>query len=423
MNKRIIAMLLASCIFLVFLCIPMMASAVGTVIESDESNIESDVDDGAAEDTENLENYIEKTSNGTMPFNVDAQSVIVLEAKTGQVIMEQNADEQMDVAGTVKLMTALVLMEMMEKGNFLLEDQVSISTTASKAGGMSAFLGSGETYTVEALMRAMMMVNANDAAIALAEKAAGSQDGLLAKMNSRASELGISPVFVNVTGHNADGQRMSARELGVIAQTLVKFERVMEWSKLYTDVIQHPNDRQTELTNPNRMVRFYEGCDGLATGSNKNTNYCSVITAERDGVRYIAIVLGAKNSTERFDISKQLLDYAFANYTPVTVIEAGKGVARDVPVEGGAKKSVHGIAGESLSLVIEKGSEGQIEKIPSLFNETLQAPVLQGDQIGELTIKMGNKEIKKIPILAAEDIESSSFTANLERIINDFIHR
>lgn len=359
----------------------------------------------------------------TPPIPIDAPSAILMEAKSGQTVMAQNADEAYDVAGVTKIMSALVLMEAVDNGGLRLEDSVVISPAASKSGGMSAFLGSGESYPVETLFKAMMVVNANDAAIALAEKAFGSQEGMLVKMNEKAKSLGIAPVFVNPTGHNADGQLMSARDAAVIARALCKYPKIFEWSKVYTSEIAHPGDRKTELTNPNKLVRFYPGCDGFATGSVGNKSYSGVVTAERDGMRYIAVVLGAQNANKRSDVAKAMLDYAFANYVPINAIEKGKGIAKDIPVTGGSQKTVHGIAGEDLTLLIERGDEARIDKKVVLDKEILQAPVQADQVLGKLVIGLDGKELGQVPIVAANAVEASDFGSSLRRAVLDYLRR
>lgn len=357
------------------------------------------------------------------PIPLDAPHALLMEAKSGQVVMAHDADEAVDTAGVTKIMSALVLMEAVENGALRLEDTATISPVASKAGGMSAFLANGESYPVETLFKAMMVVNANDATIALAEKTFGSQEGMLVKMNEKAKNLGLSAVFVNPTGHNAAGQSMSARDAATIARELSKHPKIFEWSCIYTSDIVHPGDRVTELTNPNRLVRFYQGCDGFATGSVGNKSYSGVITAERDGIRYIAVVLGAKNANTRSDVAKAMLDYAFANYVPINAIEQGKGVAKDIPVLGGTQKTIHGVAGEDLTLLIERGDEARIVKEVSLDNEVLQAPIKMGDRIGTLTVRLDGKELGRVPVCAASDVTASDFASSLRRVVLDHLRR
>lgn len=357
------------------------------------------------------------------PFEIDAAAAILIEAKTGQVILEKNADEQLDLAGTIKIMGALVIAREMEGGLYDLSTPVQIGDEAVRIGGMSAFLSRGATYSLEELIKPMMMICANDAMAALAQQSAGSEQAFVEKMNQAARELKISPVFVNATGHKAEGQKMSVREAAVISRELVQYPQLLQYSGIYMDELSHADGRITELVNPNRLVRFYTGCDGLMTGSTSQAGYSGAFTAQRDGQRYIAVIAGAKNNAQRSELAQQMLEYAFANYTTVVVMEEGTGVARDVPVEGGTERSVHGAAGEDCALLIRKGEEGQISKEPVLYEETLTAPVCEGDKIGEIVVKKNSEIAAKVPIVAAKTIEKASIKRSLRLFALDFLRK
>ena len=358
-----------------------------------------------------------------MPFEVDAKAAILVDATSGQVICEFNADEQFDIAGASKVMSMLVLAESIEDGLLSLSDKVNVSTTATNTGGMSAFLEHGEDYIAEELFNAVLTVNANDATLALVEKAFGSQNGLLKKISEKSKELGIAPNFVNVTGHNASGQAMSAREAAVIACELAKYDTVLSHGTSYSDTIEHPSGRVTELVNPNKLVRFYQGCDGFATGSSSGSGYSGVFTASRSGQRYITVVIGARNSNTRADIAKKLLDHAFANYESILVIEEGKGVAKDIPIDGGVQKTVHGVASQGLSILTKKGEASQITKTSELLEGELKAPVVKGDVVGYLVINKGDVLLKRIPIVAFNDVEKASLYRNFTQLLLDYLRR
>ena len=357
-----------------------------------------------------------------LPFAVDSSAAILVDAATGQVIFEKNSQEAYDVAGMAKILSALVVAQALEQGEITLEQQVQISQTASRTGGMSAFLTSGASYPVSDLYKTMMMISANDATIALAEAISGSEEAFVARMPKKAAELGASPVLVNATGHKAAGQKMSAQDAAKIACALVKYPSALERSAVYMDYLTHAEGRETELVNPNRLVRFYEGCDGIATGSNSESGYSGAFTALRGSDRYIAVVIGARNANQRSEIAKKLLDYAFANFRSVIVMEKGKGVAKDVPVSGGMKKTVHGVAGESFSMLLAKTAEENLEKEVVLFEE-IEAPLEEGQQIGELIIKSGGAEIARIPVVASEAVAKASIGTGFRLIMLDWLRR
>ena len=357
-----------------------------------------------------------------LPFAVNARAAILVDAATGQVIWEKEADAQHDVAGMTKVMSGLLVAEALERGELSLESSVPVSAAAAGTGGMSAFLSRGESYTVEELYRAMMMISANDATVALAEAISGSAEAFTARMQQRAQELSCGAVFVNPTGHKAQGQTMSARDAAKIACELVKYPSALAYTSIYSGVLIHPGGRETELVNPNRLVRFYSGCDGLSTGSNSTAGYSGVFTARRGTDRYIAVIIGAKNTNERAETAQKLLDHAFANYQSVVVIEEGKGVARDIPVLGGQKKTVHGVAGEGFSMLLAKGETGQVEKEP-VVPDSLEAPVEQGEQIGELVIRKDGAEIARVPIVAYETVEKATIGSAMRTLMLDWLRR
>ena len=356
----------------------------------------------------------------TLPFEVNAKAAVLMDAASGQVIYEKNADELYDVAGMIKLMSALILSEAIESGTLSLTDTANVSSSAAGLGGMSAFLAAAQSYSVETLFKCMLMISANDATVALAEKLVGSSEAFVARMNERAKQMGLSSVFTSPTGHRATGQGMSARDAAKIARELSKHSTALMYSAIYMDELIHADGRRTELVNPNRLVRFYSGCDGLATGSN-SSGYSGTFTAERNGTRYIAVVIGASNSENRSAIAQKLLDHAFANYESVVVIEKGKGVAKDVPIDGGRKKTVHGVAGETLSLLLKKGEAAGISKEVEVTEE-LTAPVEAGQKMGELIVKLNGVELARVPVVACETVEKATIASALRLIWLSWLH-
>lgn len=357
----------------------------------------------------------------TLP-ETDAQAVILVDAASGTVVYENNADTLYDVAGMSKLMSVLIVAETIDSGTIAVEDSVTISKTAASTGGMSGFLEYNAAYTVDELFKAMTMISANDATVALAEYICGSSEAFVSRMNERAKAMGLSCTFTSPTGHKAQGQQMSARDCAAIAAELTKYPTVLAYSSIYMDKLTHAGGRETDLVNPNRLVRFYTGCDGLATGSGGSGGYCGTFTALRNDSRYIAVVIGSQNADSRSAAAQKLLDHAFANFESVVIVEKGKGVARDVPIENGRHKSVHGVAGEELKLLIEKGAASQVEKEVTLY-ENLTAPIEEGQQIGEMTVTLSGKEIARIPVVAYERIDEASIFNCARDIWLDWLRR
>jgi D-alanyl-D-alanine carboxypeptidase (penicillin-binding protein 5/6) len=186
------------------------------------------------------------------------------------------------------------------------------------------------------------------------------------------------------------------------------------------DRMVHPGGRETELVNPNKLVRFYNGCDGLATGSNNESGYSGVFTAKRGESRYIAVVIGAKNNQTRASIAQKLLDHAFASFKSIKLVEGGKVIAQNIKVTGGDKSVINGIAGEDYALLARKGDEKQLKKMP-VVTENLTAPIKKGDVVGELVVTSGETELARIPILAAEDVVSVDFASSFLRLVNNWL--
>ncbi|MBQ9299909.1 MAG: D-alanyl-D-alanine carboxypeptidase, partial [Clostridia bacterium] len=246
------------------------------------------------------------------PIALTAPSYLLMEADTGTVIFEKNADEQRPVASVTKLMTILLLLERIEAGQLSLTDTVTVSKTAAAATGSTALLDAGASYPVGDLLRATVVASGNDSATALAEHMAGTEQAFVQLMNEKAASMGLqNTVYINCTGLPAQGQHTTARDVAAIARAVCAYPLYFENSSLWLSQIKHPSGRVTDLTNTNRLVRFYQDCDGLKTGSTNEAKYCLAATAQRNGMRLIAVVLGADTSQHRFDDARAMLDYGF----------------------------------------------------------------------------------------------------------------
>ena len=380
-GKRILAWILAACTLLA------IAGCGGTQQTSTEP-VQEDAEQSA------------------LPFEVDSPSVILMDAGTGTVLGEKAADERIQPAGAAKAMTLLLIAEAIDDGHLKLEEEIQISDNAAKATGTRAFLDQGAKYSVETLLKSICVASANDSSIALAEKISGSTDVFVAKMNERAKELGATNTnFVNLTGIAEEGAYTTARDLALIAKELVTHKQILKYTSIYLDEIQHPEDRVTELANPNRLVRFYGGADGLCTGSSTESKYNGVFTAKKGELRLIVVVLGAQNSNTRFEDAKVMLDYGFATYNQIVAVKKGELVRKNVPVDSGMPKTVNLIAKEELRIIVQKGEEKQLKKeldIP----ETLQSPIQAGEKVGTLNVSIGDRQIAQVEVTCEEEIQT-----------------
>ncbi len=348
-------------------------------------------------------------------FEANAKSYILIDAGSGDVLAEKNADEQLPCASVAKVMSILLFMEAEETGRLSLSDTASVSDHAASMGGTQAFLDVNSTHKVEDLLKAAIVCSANDATVALAEKAAGSEEAFVEMMNKKAGALGISTTFVNATGLG-DEQKISARDAATICQQLVKHDLFYKWSGIWMENYVHPDGRETEMVNQNRLVRYYEGCDGIATGSSGAAGYCIAATVKRSGGRFIYVALGAPNSSTRFDNAKAAFDYAFAGFTAKTIVTEGQKLGSDLAIAGGTMPFIDVYAGQGFSTLIEKGKEATLEKELVLL-ENIAAPIEKGQVLGYLRILLDGTEIGRVDVVAGDVVAERNFSNAFKRIL------
>ena len=356
------------------------------------------------------------------PMTLPCVSAMLLEPESGQIIFEVNADEKRPVASVVKIMTILLTVEAEEAGRLSLTDPVSISENAAGMGGSQVLLDPGETQTVDALLKSAIVGSANDAVVALAEHIAGSVPLFVDRMNERASQLGMKDTwFVNATGLPAEGQHTTARDVARMAAELVKHPTYFRYSTVWLDEVVHNSGRTTTLTNTNRLIRLYDGCDGIKTGSTKEAGYCMAATAVRGGMRLIAVVLGAPSGSERFDAARQMLDYGFAGYRRYPVAEKGARIRGELPVRGGRADSVALELGEDLTLLLKKGEESLVSLEPSL-PEAIDAPVDRGERVGSVDVLLGERLVARLPVVEADEVPGQRFWDGWRRVKQNWFY-
>ena len=354
------------------------------------------------------------------PMTLTAPSAILLEADTGAVIFEKNADERRPVASVTKLMTLLLVLEKLDEGSITLEDKITVSPAAAGQPGSQAFLDAYAAYPLKDILKATIIASANDGAVALAEYIAGTEDSFAALMNRRAEELGLENThYVNCTGLPADSQYTCARDVAVISQAVTKHPTYFTYSSTWLDSLTHPSGRTTDLTNTNRLVRFYKDCDGLKTGSTNEAKYCLSATAERNGMRLIAVVLGVPNSQTRFDEARAMLDYGFSAYTHVQAARKGDLVGVAVPVRMGARDQVDAALENGLSLLLRVGDQNKLSFEASLA-ESIPAPVHAGDPLGTVQVLLDGKVIARIPAVAAQDVRLPGLLEGFYRLVENW---
>ena len=347
--------------------------------------------------------------NSASGLNFECKSAILIEAETGSVLYEKNADAALPPASVTKVMTLLLVMEAIEDGRIKYDDKVRASQNACSMGGSQIYLEENEEMSVEELLKSVIIASANDAAVALAEYVAGSEASFVEKMNQKAKELGMkNSCFENTNGLDDTTQNhlTSARDIATMSRELIKYPKITEYSSIWMDTIRNG---EFGLTNTNRLVRFYKGATGLKTGSTSKAGFCISATAKRDGMTLVCVIMGAPSRDIRNAAATSLLDYGFANYGIYT---ANGETIEEIPVLKGSKASVK--AGyKGYQSVLNKSEQAKVERhieIP----DTLDAPVKKGDVVGSVVYKIGDKVIASNDILAQEDVAKLDvFTAFL----------
>lgn len=397
--KKLIAFILALCL-ISGICV----SAKESVTVSSECDI-SDIN--VPLDSTSVNAAIGQT------LDIKAKSVVLMEPNTGKVLYESNSDEKLPPASITKIMSLLLVMEAIDRGDITLETVVTASEHACSMGGSQIWLEPGETMTVNDLLKAAVIASANDACVALGETVAGSEEGFVALMNERANELGMTNThFVNCTGLDAEGHLTTAYDVAVMSSALIKHDLIKDYSTVWMDTLR---DGKSELVNTNKLVRFYEGTTGLKTGTTSTAKYCLSATAERNGLELVAVVMAGESSNDRFGGAKKLLDYGFANYN-YSSIDAGLEENTELKVIKGTEKTV-GIKPQStLDVLLPKSASGKIER-KTVLSENVTAPVKKGDVLGTVTVTLDGEQLGEIPLVANEDVERLTFGVTLGLIL------
>ena len=345
-------------------------------------------------------------------LGLNAKSAILMEESTGNILYESNPDERLPIASVTKVMTMLLIMEAVDSGKISLDDMVTVSENAMSYGGSTMFLETGEQLTVNDMLKGIAVASANDGCVAMAEHLAGSESAFVDMMNEKAKKLGMENThFMNTNGLDEDDHYSSARDVAIMSRELMKHETIFNYTSIWMDTLR---GGKFQLANTNKLIRFYDGANGLKTGSTSKALCCLSAAAKRNDMQLIAVVLGAPTSAERFASAKSLLDYGFANYAVNTQITAGAEVQK-IAVEKGVDKEVGVVAGDSCSTLVKKGQEDNITKEIKI-DETITAPIEAGQKIGTMTISRDGEVIADIDLNALSAVEKKG----IGLIIKDF---
>ena len=330
----------------------------------------------------------------------EAGSAVLMEKETGTVLYEDHAHDKLEPASVTKVMTLLLVMEAIDSGRLKLDDMVTVSARAASMGGSQVYLKEGEQMTVDDMLKAVAVVSGNDAAVALAEHLAGSESAFVERMNQRARELGMEDTnFLNCTGLPAAGHLTSAYDIALMSRALIGHAKIREYTTIWMDTIR---DGQFQLANTNKLVRFYEGCTGLKTGSTDSALYCLSATAERDGMELIAVVMKSPTSAQRFESAKSLLNFGFANYTLLDI--QPDAAIPPVEVSLGTLDQVQPILGQGSRILVDRNELNEVTTELRL-TDNVEAPVEQGQKLGEMVVSVGGQERQVIPLVADQAVE------------------
>lgn len=388
------------------------------------NNKESDTLNNKNATTENTDTNGENINNDDAidtSLIPNATAGILMDATTGEIIFEKNKDEQVAVASMTKMVAQIIILEQIEAGKIKWNDIVTASATASGMGGSQIYLTTGEKMTVEDMMKGISMASANDATVAMAEFIAGSEVEFVEMMNTKVKELGLKNTFFkNCTGLDEDGHYSSAYDMAVIARELLKHEKILEFSSVYEDYLREDTDNKFWLVNTNKLVRFYEGADGLKTGHTDAAKYCLAATAKRDDLRLIAIVLGEENSQVRNSETMSLLDYGFNNYK-IEILKTTDDIVKEISLDKATSPKISLVPLNDIAILSKKSADTKKYAYDiKITNNNL--PLKIGDEVGKIIIKDSNNEkIKEEILTVTENVDKLNFLELFGKTITDMM--
>lgn len=349
-------------------------------------------------------------------IEVNAKAAVLMDASTGEVLYSFNENEKLYPASVTKIMPLLLFMEAIDNGKIALTDTVTTSPTAASKGGSQIWLKEGEQMTVDELLRATAIASANDACTALGEHIAGSEVGFVKMMNDRAKELGMNNTnFVNCSGLDDDTTEhlTTAYDIALMSKELLSHERIKTYTTVWMDSLRNG---ETQLVNTNKLVRFYSGTTGLKTGTTSKAGHCLSASAERDGLHLIAVVMGADNSTDRFEGAKAMLNWGFANFETVTP-QIDSSLFGEVKILRGVEESIRPIITGVRPITLKAGDKSQLKTEISL-SESVEAPVEKNQTLGTVILKIADKEIARYNLVSENFVEKTNIGHIMVRFLS-----
>ena len=365
----------------------------------------------------------ESTSSNTQTetsFHVDAPCALLMEASTGTVLFEQAADEERAPASVTKVMTLLLIFDALASGQISLNDTVSVSEHASSMGGSQVFLETGETQTVETMIKCIAVASGNDAAVAMAEYISGSEEAFVSKMNARAKELGMTHThFINCCGLDAEGHYTSARDIALMSRELTtSYPAIFDYTTIWMENITHVTIRGSSefgLTNTNKLIRQYDGATGLKTGSTSKAGFCLSATATKNDISLIAVVMGCSSSKVRIAATSALLDYGFSICHIFT--DENPPVLSPVSVRQGAVDTISCEYDKTFSYVATQDFDASKIKRKLRWNKNITAPLKKGESVGEMIYYYDSKKLGSIFVMAKESVKKATYFDYFRKLV------
>lgn len=389
------------------------------------AQIDSNINDKTNETTTNTETTKEdvtKKESKSTDDNLlsDGKSAILIEATTGKIIYEKNAHERYAPASMTKIMSMILIMEEIEKGNLKWNETLTTSSNASSMGGSQIFLQANEKMSVKDLFKGVAIGSANDATVVFAERIAGTEDKFVEKMNQKAKELGLKDTnFKNATGLDEANHYSSAYDMAFMARELVKHEKIFEFTTIYEDYLRQNTDNKFWLVNTNKLIKTYEGADGLKTGYTKEAGYCLTATANKNRMRLIGTIMGASDSKTRNSNMMTLLDYGYNSYEMQVEVKKGD-VISNKKITKAKNQNVKIVPKKDASVLIKRGEEKEALNYEIKLDK-IKLPIKKGQRVGILKLKDGNKVVSKVELTVKNDIKKASIIEIYRRSLKSII--
>lgn len=353
-------------------------------------------------------------------IKVNGKAVYLVDSATGTEMYSSRSDDRLPIASMVKIMTTLLALESVDRGELSLDEMVPVSDVAASMGGSQVFLDSGKEYKAGELIKSIIVASANDSCVAMAERLSGSVEGFVKDMNERAKALGMNNTnFVNCTGLPAPESYSSAKDVSIMFRELIKHPKYFEYAGIWLEDFVHPDGRTTSMTNTNKLVRFYNGCDGGKTGFTSEAKFCLSATAERNGLRVVAVVIGADSSKERFASVSNLFGYAFSNYSAKVIQSKDDCIENSIRVLGGREKGISVAVKEDFKALVKKGDNGEY-KVHFNLPATVKAPIVRGGEIGKAYLTRNGEVIGECPVVSVVDVEKARYSDTLKHICDEW---